>query len=245
MKSIAMITVTAALTMLLSQLATAGSITDTYSTGDTLTATMLDNIKTAVNDNDSSKQDRVSGVCAEGSSIRTINDDGTVECQTDSDTTYSAGNGLTLIGTTFSASDASPGVAFIDENTCCTDVPASPTEMQSVTIDAPGAGFVIVSYSGICRLWHVNAASNTLQTIKIAISTTSGSVVASSLKTFSLPGNSGGGMHEAPCSTQQVFAVSAGTQTYYLNAEATLPRVDETASIGWGNMNALYVPTQY
>ncbi|MBT8128340.1 MAG: hypothetical protein KJP10_00005 [Gammaproteobacteria bacterium] len=35
-----------------SQFVTAGSITDTYTTGDTLTATTLDNIKTAVNDND-------------------------------------------------------------------------------------------------------------------------------------------------------------------------------------------------
>lgn len=35
-----------------SQFATAGSITDTYTTGDTLTATTLNNIKDAVNDND-------------------------------------------------------------------------------------------------------------------------------------------------------------------------------------------------
>jgi len=35
------------------QYAMAGSIADTYTTGDTLTATMMDNIKTAVNDNDS------------------------------------------------------------------------------------------------------------------------------------------------------------------------------------------------
>ena len=34
-----------------SQLVTAGSITDTYATGDTLTATKLDNVKAAVNDN--------------------------------------------------------------------------------------------------------------------------------------------------------------------------------------------------
>ena len=37
----------------ISQLAISGSITDTYNTGDTLTAQTLDNIKTAVNDNDS------------------------------------------------------------------------------------------------------------------------------------------------------------------------------------------------
>lgn len=83
------------------QLVSAGDLTDTYATGDTLTATKMDNIKTAVN----SKQDRVSGTCAVGKSIRVINTDGTVECEddTDTNTTYSAGSGLTLSGTTFSA----------------------------------------------------------------------------------------------------------------------------------------------
>jgi hypothetical protein len=38
-----------------SQLAYSGSITDTYNTGDTLTATTLNNIKSAVNDNDRKK----------------------------------------------------------------------------------------------------------------------------------------------------------------------------------------------
>ena len=37
---------------LTSQLVTAGSIADTYAAGDTLTATKMENIKTAVNDND-------------------------------------------------------------------------------------------------------------------------------------------------------------------------------------------------
>ena len=38
--------------LMMSQLARSDSITDTYTTGDTLTATTLNNIKSAVNDND-------------------------------------------------------------------------------------------------------------------------------------------------------------------------------------------------
>jgi|GEM_PF-1167523 len=77
-----------------------GSITDTYATGDTLTATQLNNIKAAVNDNDSSKQNRVTGTCPAGQSIRVINSDGTVTCEVDSVgsgdiTSVSAGAGLT------------------------------------------------------------------------------------------------------------------------------------------------------
>jgi len=48
-------------------------------------------------------QRRVTATCAAGSSIRVINADGTVTCQTDQDTQYSAGTGLTLTGSTFSA----------------------------------------------------------------------------------------------------------------------------------------------
>lgn len=44
--------VTGVFLTLSSQLATAGSIADTYATGDILTTTTLDNIKAAVNDND-------------------------------------------------------------------------------------------------------------------------------------------------------------------------------------------------
>ncbi|MBN1642164.1 MAG: hypothetical protein JXA09_13095, partial [Anaerolineae bacterium] len=47
---------------------------------------------------------RVAGTCAEGSSIRVVNQDGSVVCELDddSDTTYSAGTGLALTGTVLS-----------------------------------------------------------------------------------------------------------------------------------------------
>jgi len=49
-------------------------------------------------------QARVSGTCTAGSSIRVIASNGTVTCEpdTDTNTTYSAGTGMTLSGTTFS-----------------------------------------------------------------------------------------------------------------------------------------------
>jgi hypothetical protein len=56
--------------------------------------------------NSSVIQNRVTGSCLAGSSIRAIDSAGAVTCETDSDTdtntTYAAGSGLTLIGTTFS-----------------------------------------------------------------------------------------------------------------------------------------------
>jgi hypothetical protein len=64
------------------QLAYAADITDNYAKGDTLTATKLDNVKSAVN----SKQDRVTGVCPPRQAIGAINADGTVICEAGADT---------------------------------------------------------------------------------------------------------------------------------------------------------------
>jgi len=47
-------------------------------------------------------QTRVGGACPAGQSIRSIAQDGTVVCEADDDTTYSAGSGLALTGTEFS-----------------------------------------------------------------------------------------------------------------------------------------------
>ena len=46
-------------------------------------------------------QSRVNGTCPAGSSIRAVHADGTVECEPDDDTTYTAGTGLTFSDSTF------------------------------------------------------------------------------------------------------------------------------------------------
>ena len=54
---------------LTSQVVTAGSIADTYATGDTLTATKMENIKTAVNDNDGNVSTNTSNISSNTNEI--------------------------------------------------------------------------------------------------------------------------------------------------------------------------------
>jgi len=48
------------------------------------------------------KQNIVGGLCPTGQSIRIINANGTVICEIDNDTTYTAGSGISIVGTTIS-----------------------------------------------------------------------------------------------------------------------------------------------
>ena len=85
----------------------------TYSAGSGITlADTTFSVDTAV------VQARVSGTCAAGSSIRTIAADGTVTCEadTDTDTTYSAGTGLSLLETVFSIASDGVGSAQLADN---------------------------------------------------------------------------------------------------------------------------------
>ena len=85
--------------------------------------------------------------CSAGSSIREVKEDGTVTCETDDNTTYSAGTGLTLNTTTFSpntsviqsrvTTDCPAGQAMskiaADGSATCTAIPSTDIDVTTVT----------------------------------------------------------------------------------------------------------------
>ncbi len=85
-------------------------------------------------------QRRVSSSCTAGSSISAIAADGTVTCETDDNTTYIAGTGLDLTGTTFSV---------------------DPLEVQSRVTGVCGSGYAIrtINSNGTVVCEHIGSTS--------------------------------------------------------------------------------------
>ena len=83
------------------QLVNAADITDTYTAGDTLTATKMDNIKTAVNDNDSNVSTNTSNITINSNNINDSADRITAleDAGTGGITSVNAGSGLSGGGT--------------------------------------------------------------------------------------------------------------------------------------------------
>ncbi len=176
--------------------------------GSGLDADLLDGLSSA------SFQARVTAPCPAGQSIRAIDALGAVTCEVDDNTTYSAGSGLVLTGTTFSVDPtvfhAGPGYAF---NSAFADI-ASTTAVDviAVTITAPVAGNVLVIASGdLLCLTCVNDTEATIYNLWITNAAGGGAVDNA---TGRLPG----AVTNAPiprATIQRVIGVAAGTHTFW------------------------------
>ena len=129
-------------------------------------------------------------------------------------------------------------IAFSQDNTCCSTVTATAKAHQSVSIDAPSSGNVVVSFTGICTLSHITGQHTS---ISYAISQTSGQTASPSRGAIQVPSPSPTGPYLFSLSAQQVFPVSAGTATFYFNVDNTSTGAGGV-TIGWGNLHALFIP---
>lgn len=224
-----------------SQIVNAGSITDTYTTGDTLTATKMDNIKAAVNDNDTTKQNRVTSICPVNESIREINADGTVVCEFDSDsggdiTTVTAGTGLAGGGTTGSVTLSLatktryfmvPSAAFrpIDSGTTFNGGTTNPflnltgAPVEAVApLDLPH-GARITSLS--MRAWDASTTNG----ITVNLRKFTGSATTTSIATVSTTNAESAGFYTKTSATfnELVDLSTANHNFYYLTQTLTAP----------------------
>lgn len=123
-------------------------ITDNYTTGDTLTATMMNNIKGAVNDNDAR-------ITTNSQSVTTLQTDvGTL--QTNVSVVQDQLGGADDFG--FPCLLTFPG-GIPD---CLQELATIASTVRSVTVDVTAYGFLVASFSGTYSISHTNGTSSNL-----------------------------------------------------------------------------------
>lgn len=198
------------------------------------------------------KQDRVTGTCAAGSSIRAVNLNGSVVCGPDDSAALAAepplsinGNVIGLSNNGISNGHISPtaaiaaskisGDAGIEYNNTFwsnNNIPTTITSLGSIVVSAPGPGSILLLLNGTAT----SSGVNFLYAFGIGITA----------DTFAFSRSVTPSTNSQPFSINWVFPVSAaGDYTFHALASKVDPTACCTARALDVNLVALYVPKRY
>jgi hypothetical protein len=164
----------------------------------------------------------------------------------DNNTTYTAGNGLTLTGNTFAVNTSDFNVAPVIQYTH-TSFDVSSTlngvTLLTLTIDAPASGSVVLNagYDLSC-LTCANASATSSYSVFITNNPTALFTSLSNRNGGRIAGPENGNQANSPVtrgSVQQILPVTAGPNTFYLRA--VLSTTSETVRISRPSLTAIYV----
>ena len=186
----------------ISTITSAADITDTYNTGDTLTTTTLNNIKSSVN----SKQDRITEPCPLGAAIGSINADGTVTCETDDDTVYTDADATSAISSLLPAVKQTLAV-----NSTLLAGNSGNNTVVNLTTTPPHDGYLYITGSGTVIVDNVSTQSaNYYNQVQLSLSpNTSPDSAYQTTVTVDVNGNSTRYFY-TPFSVDRILAVTGG-----------------------------------
>lgn len=235
MKSTAKLMSIASVITIVSGFAWAGDVTipNEFSSGSPAVASEVNAnfnaVKSAVDDNNTrittnasninAKQNRVTGSCPEGQSIRIINADGSVDCEIDD-----------------SVSSNMPGIAFSNIGSC-SSIATSIQNCGSIDITAPQNGFVLVQVSGYAEPF----GANTVVEVGFGDSETEFDFYTRA----GLLDGSDSIRRVFPINTTGVYSVAAGTKRIFLLAMKEGVFSAQTVNLGNLYISAVFFSNRY
>jgi uncharacterized protein len=133
---------------------------------------------------------------------------------------------------------AQPGVAQVLGTTSVTTVGTTLSSALSLDVTAPAAGYALVTAAGEANLVHTSGTTTYIDELGIGPSATSLPTIDQ--VDIQLPSAAASGSYYQAFSVTRVFAVSAGTTTFYLDA---VKGVGGTIYLNNMRMTAIYLPT--
>ena len=211
---------------------------NTFTTGDVVSSSKINENFAALN---TSKQDRVAGTCAEGSSIRVIAADGTVTCQTDNgggvadgavNTAKLADDAVTAVKT----KDEPGGAQVVLQNSI--SITGSPSFLMSKELNAPASGFVLVIGSVETCVAH---ETGTLTDYFVGVS--DGTTLSSDQdKGVTIGATAPTATYCTTITAQKIFPVFASATNFRLIGQKTSGPNVSTSDL---TLSMMYMPTTY
>jgi hypothetical protein len=223
---------------------TSGIVTN--ATGIANNATNISNNTTAI----AGKQNRVTGTCPAGQSIRIIKENGTVTCQPD---TNSGGDITGVYSGNFLSGGKNkgevtlhvvgmPGVDYAETNTN-QYMTQTDRVMLSRTLTAPTSGYVVATFNAVGVLNHT---VNTYQYMRCWINTNGGSSSSgNSFRYFQVANGAPTGPYYDAASTMVVLPVSSGSTTFYAVGDGNEPSGSTKTYFYKCSLNLMFFPARY